>query len=73
MSSKTPITDACEKNFGEMPGQMRRMELELAEARRKIVNLRDLLNDVYYHMQLCESADSFDPELYDRVKREVEL
>lgn len=50
--SATPRTDAVEKNFGEMPGLMRTLELELASALEREKRLREALADIAHYLDV---------------------
>lgn len=60
--SETPRTDAVEKNFGEVPGEMRKLEKELNEANRKLsqiilaVDKAEALNNASTENEIAASA-----------------
>ena len=48
--SDTPRTDAIEKNFGEMPGEMRKLERELSAAGDQLCDISNERNRYEYEL-----------------------
>lgn len=64
--SGTPITDRVERNFGEMPGEMRKLERQLAAAQ---VRIKELEADKAAIIEFCKTEMGWE---FFRAEFEIE-